>query len=160
MAEARNSDAMARSREHAATGVLARRSRYLLLAVAIVLTAGALGQFFLAGLSVFETPRYWSNHATFGSVLGLVANVAWVPAILGRVGWRLVVGSLLLPVLFTAQHALVAIDQSFVQALHPLNGACLFALSLGIAVRTAALVRRGSAAPASVRRRAGSGTPI
>lgn len=152
---------MARSIDGATASGPVRWSRSVLLVLAAVLTAGALGQFFLAGLSVFDTPRHWTSHATFGSVLGLVANVAWNPAALGRVGWRLVVGSLLLPVLFTLQHALVALDQPFVQALHPLNGACLFALSLLITGRTGALVRRGSAtSPSPVRRRAEGGTPV
>ncbi len=151
---------MAHSIEAAAAGGPPRRSRYALLALAAALTAGTMGQFFLAGLSVFDTPRHWSSHATFGSALGVVAYVAWIPAVLGRVGWKLVVGSLLLPVLFTAQHALVAIDQPSVQALHPLNGACVFVLSLWIAVRTLGLVRRDSAASVSVRRRAEGGPPV
>ena len=144
--ETRRGDALRPMDERRATGGLARRSRYVLLAVALLLTAGTMGQFFLAGLSVFDGPRHWGDHATFGSMLGLIANVAWIPAVLGRVGWKLVVGSLLLPVLFVAQHAFVAIDQPAVQALHPLNGACLFALSLWLAVRTGALVHRGAAA--------------
>lgn len=144
-AEARRGDARPRPTEVAPVSGLARSSRRVLLLLAVLLTAGALGQFFLAGLSVFDTPRYWSNHAAFGSVLGLFANIVWIPAALGRVGWKLVVGSLLLPVLFTLQHVFPAIDEPYVQALHPLNGAVLFALSLWIAVRTLGLLRRGSA---------------
>lgn len=138
---------------------LARRSRWIVLLLAAGLTAGALGQFFLAGLSVFDTPRYWSNHATFGSVLGLFANIVWIPAAVGRVGWRLIVGSLLLPVLFTLQHLFPAIDEPSVQALHPLNGALLFALSLWIALRALGLLRPSAAPPpASARSRADRGS--
>ena len=152
---------MVRASEGSAAPGPAPRSRYALLTVAAVLTAGTLGQFFLAGLSVFDTPRHWTSHATFGSVLGLVAYVAWIPAVLGRVGWKLVVGSVLLPVLFTAQHALVVADEPWVQALHPLNGAFLFAISLWMTVRTIGLVRGGRGTPADERRgQAKGGTPF
>jgi len=125
------------------------RSRSVLLTLAVVLTVGAMGQFFLAGLSVFDTPVYWADHATFGSALGMVAYVVWIPAVLGRVGRRLVGGAVLLPVLFTLQHVFPASAEPYVQALHPLNGAVLFALSLWIACRSVGLLRQPAAPPTS-----------
>ena len=121
---------------------LAIWSRYLLLALAVLFVAGAMGQFFLAGLAVFDSPLRWSDHRNLGHTLDLVAMVIWIPAALGRVGWRLVAGSVLLVVLFKAQYAFVEIDEPYVRALHPLNGAVLFALSLWIVRRALDLVRR------------------
>jgi len=126
----------------APVGGLARASRYATLVLAVVLTAGAMAQFFLAGLSVFDTPSHWPTHATTGSALGALANLVWIPAALGRVGWRLVLGSVLLPVLFVLQHVFPAMDQAAVRALHPLNGAVIFVLSLWLALRTLDLLRR------------------
>ena len=123
-------------------GGLARTSRYIVLLLAVVLTARALGQFFLAGLSVFDTPRHWSTHATVGSVLGLVAYVVCIPAALGRVGWKPIAGALLLPVLFTLQHVFPHMEQPAVRALHPLNGVLLFALSWWLVLRTLHQLRR------------------
>ncbi|MDP9366291.1 MAG: DUF6220 domain-containing protein [Chloroflexota bacterium] len=99
-------------------------------------------------MSVFDTPSYWTGHATFGSALGAVANLVWIPAALGRVGWRLIVGSVLLPVLFVLQHVFPTMDQAAVRALHPLNGALIFVLSLWLASRMFALLRRKPASPA------------
>ncbi len=132
----------------APVGGLARAARAVTLFLLVVLTGGAMGQFFLAGLSVFDTPSYWTGHATFGSALGAVANLVWIPAALGRVGWRLIVGSVLLPVLFVLQHVFPTMDQAAVRALHPLNGALIFVLSLWLASRMFALLRRKPASPA------------
>lgn len=123
-------------------GGLARAARSVFLFLTVVIAVGAMGQFFLAGLSVFDTPRYWGNHATFGSALGALANLLWIPAALGRVGRKLIAGSLLLPVLFVLQHVFPEIDRPAVQALHPLNGALLFALTLWLALRAFGLLRR------------------
>lgn len=125
----------------APVGGVARPARAILLFLTVVLTAGALGQFFLAGLSVFGSAAYWGNHAVFGSALGSLAMLVWIPAALGRVGGKVVAGSLLLPVLFTLQHVFPAIDQPFVQALHPLNGALILVLSLWLAARAFGLLR-------------------
>ena len=121
---------------------LAIWSRYLLLALAGLFVAGAVGQFFLAGLAVFDSPLRWTDHRDLGHSLDLVAMVIWIPAAAGRVGWRLIIGSVLLVVLFKAQYAFVGLDEPYVQALHPLNGAVVFALSLWIGRRVFDLVRR------------------
>lgn len=118
-------------------------SRIVLFALAVLFVAGAVGQFFLAGLSVFDTPLRWSDHATLGHTLGLVAYVAWIPAVLGRVGRGLIVGSVLLGVLFGFQYAFAESNEPSIQALHPLNGAVMFALALWLGRRTFAVLRRG-----------------
>lgn len=119
-------------------------SRYLLLVCAFLFVAGALGQFFLAGLSVFDSPLHWADHENLGHTLGLLGRIIWLPAAVGRVGWKLIVGSLALAVLFEAHYAFVEIDEPYVQALHPLNGVVLFALAFCIGLSSFDLVRHAS----------------
>jgi hypothetical protein len=127
-----------------ATSDAVRLSRLLLLALAAVFVAGALGQFFLAGLSVFDSPVSWTDHRRLGHGLGVIAHVAWIPAAIGRTGGRIVAGTAALAVLFEAQYGFVQIDEPAVQALHPLNGAVMFALALWVGARTFALVRNAA----------------
>ena len=94
---------------------LASWSRYVLLALTVLFVAGAMGQFFLAGLAVFDSPLRWSEHRSLGHTLDLVGMVIWIPAVLGRAGWRLILASVLLVVLFKAQYAFVGIDEPYVQ---------------------------------------------
>lgn len=117
-------------------------ARYILLALAVLFVAGAAGQFFLAGLSVFDSPLHWSDHRNLGHAVGLLTEIMWIPALIGRVGKKLVAASVLMFVLVGAQYAFVEIDEPYVQALHPLNGVVLFALSFWIGRRTLDLLRR------------------
>ena len=59
-------------------------SRYVLLTLALLFVAGAGAQFFLAGLSLFDTPSHWAEHANLGHKLGIVPWFLWIPAVLGR----------------------------------------------------------------------------
>ncbi|MGH2617491.1 MAG: DUF6220 domain-containing protein [Thermomicrobiales bacterium] len=125
-------------------------SRYTLFAFAAVFAIGAVGQFFLAGLSVFETPLRWVTHVTFGHIIGLFAALMWVPALLGRVGRPLLAATVAMVVLMVLQYAFVESGQQLIQSLHPLNGALLFSLSLWIALRAAdaiGAIRQGATAP-------------
>lgn len=115
--------------------------RFAFLSLAFLFTAGALGQFFLAGLSIFDNGVHWADHARLGHWLGIVARLIWIPALLGRVGRRMVVATILLAVLFEAQYGFVEFDNPTVQALHPMNGALMFGLSTWIVARAFALVR-------------------
>lgn len=126
-----------------APGIGATIMRAILLLLTLIFLAGALAQFFLAGLAIFDTPARWADHETVGHIVGEAAFIAWVFAAFGRVGARLIVGSLLLAILMGAQYAFVNADAAWVQALHPLNGAVLFALAIGIVVATVRLLARG-----------------
>ena len=121
-------------------------ARVVLLALTALFVAGAAMQFFLAGLSLFDDPSRWADHASLGHVLGLIPWVLWIPAVLGRTGWRLIAGSLLLMVLFMAQYAFIESGTPSAQALHPLNGAVMFALALWMCTRTVGLLRRAATA--------------
>lgn len=116
-------------------------SRYAVLSLAFLFTAGALGQFFLVGLSIFDNAVHWADHARLGHWLGIIARLVWIPALLGGVGRRMVVATIVLAVLFEAQYGFVEFDNPTVQALHPMNGALMFGLSTWIVARAFALVR-------------------
>lgn len=115
-------------------------ARAIVLLLAVIFVVGALAQFFLAGLSIFDSPSHWSDHETVGHIIGEAAFVAWIPAALGRSGVRLIAGTVLLTLLMTAQYAFVNAGAASIQALHALNGALLFALSLWIAVASLRLL--------------------
>lgn len=138
---------MARERSRFVTG-----ARWALVALAVLFTFGAFGQFFLVGVSYFDNPVRWKDHANFGSILGLLTYVIWIPAVLGRTGTRVVLGSVLLLVLFMAQHASIAVDSPMVNALHPLNGAVMLVLAFWIAQRTLAVIGKRDANASRIER--------
>jgi hypothetical protein len=117
-------------------------ARIALLGLAILFMAGALGQFFLAGLGLFDDAARWDDHKQAGHMLGLVTYLIWVPAVLGRSGIGTIIGSLLMIPLFYAQYAFIHIDNTVVNAFHPVNGTVLLVLSFWIALRAFALLRR------------------
>lgn len=131
-------------------GTGATVARVILLMLVALFVLGAVAQFFLAGLAIFDTPTRWSDHETVGHIIGEVTYVGWIFAALGRAGSRVIVGSILLAILMGAQYAFVNAGTAWMQALHPLNGAVLFALSIWIAVATGRMLarNRSSAAPA------------
>ena len=116
-------------------------SRWVLLALAALFTLGAFAQFFLVGVSYFDNPVRWKDHANLGHILGLLPYVMWVPAALGRTGARVIVGTLGLFVLFMAQYAFIEVDSTTMHAFHPLNGAVMLVLAFWLVQRTWALVR-------------------
>lgn len=115
---------------------------YRLLAGLFV--AGALLQFFLAGLGVFGTGASFEVHATVGSVLVIASVVLLVLAGILVFSGNLARSSaglaVLLVVLMVVQYALVELFSEGVPALaalHPVNGvlvagvACALAFGLG-----------------------------
>lgn len=135
---------MTHALERSTTGSsgLMTAARGLLLALSFVFFAGAVVQFFLAGLSVFDTPLRWEDHRSLGHVLGLIPYVLWIPAVLGRVGVKFIVGSLALFFLYMAQYAFVNIEEPVVQALHPVNGVVMLLISFMIVRGTFEVMRQ------------------
>jgi hypothetical protein len=117
---------------------------YLLLALSSIFAIGAAAQFFLAGLSIFDTPLRWSDHRNLGHAPGLLTYVILIPAALARIPARVALAAVLPAILFMAQYAFVNFDQPYVQALHPLNGAIMFALASWIAIRASTAIRHSS----------------
>ena len=116
-------------------------ARWVLVALAGLFTLGALAQFFLVGISYFDNPVRWKTHANLGHMLGLLPYVMWIPAVLGRAGTRVILGTLLLFVLFLAQYAFIEIDNTMAHAFHPLNGAVMLVLAFWLTQRGFALAR-------------------
>jgi hypothetical protein len=116
-------------------------ARWALAGVALLFVLGALGQFFLVGLSVFEDAARWDDHANLGHAIGLLTWVLWIPAVLGRAGRGLVIATLALFVLFEAQYGFISAGNGVAKALHPLNGAVLLVLGGWICQRAIALLR-------------------
>ena len=123
-------------------------ARWVLLILAGLFTLGALTQFFLVGLSMFEDGSRWEDHKTLGHILGLLPYVIWLPALLGRAGRGVILGALMLYVLFMAQYAFINGGTGTMRALHPLNGTFLLLLGAWITQRAFALVRKPVRAPA------------
>lgn len=116
-------------------------ARWVLLALTGLFTLGAFAQFFLVGVSYFDDPVRWKDHANLGHILGLLPYVMWIPAVLGRAGMRVIGGTIVLFVLFMAQYAFIEVDNSMAHAFHPLNGAVMLVLAFWLTQRAVALVR-------------------
>lgn len=131
-------------------------ARWTLLIVAGLFTLGALAQFFLVGLSMFEDGARWQDHKTLGHVLGLLPYVLWIPAVLGKAGRGVTLGAQMLFVLFMAQYAFINGGTGTVRALHPLNGTLLLLLGAWLTQRAFALVRSPAGQVAAQRERRGT----
>lgn len=116
-------------------------TRWVLLILAVLFTLGAFAQFFLVGVSFFDDASRWNDHATFGAFLGLLTYLLWIPAVLGRTGPRVLIATVALLILYGAQHAFIGIDNTMVNALHPLNGSILLVLGWWVTQRSLGLVR-------------------
>lgn len=138
---------MAASTAPAPVGGLVSGSRVILVALALLFVAGAVAQVFLAGLAIFDTAGRWADHTNLGHMLGLLAHLMWIPALVGRVGLRLIIGAVLLAVLFGFQYMFMESGEPYMQALHPVNALALFALALWVGLGAIHLLRR----PASLR---------
>lgn len=111
---------------------------YRLLAGLFV--AGALLQFFLAGLGVFGTGASFEIHATVGIILVLASIVllvlAGVLVLSGNMAWKSTVLTALLVVLMVFQYLLVELFSEAVPALaalHPVNGLLVLGVACALA---------------------------
>jgi len=116
-------------------------ARYGLVALAFLFGVGAVLQIFLAGLSLFESAEYWSDHVDFGMYLGIPALLIPVAAAIGRVGRQLLVMSIGVTVLFFLQIALANVDNGFIGALHALNAFAVTSIAFQTGLRSLARVR-------------------
>jgi Family of unknown function (DUF6220) len=117
----------------------AARLGYRILAGLFV--AGAVVQFYLAGLGVFGTGAAFGVHATVGTILAFASVVllvlAGVLALGGRVARRSAGLAALLVVLMVVQYALVELFSGAVPALaalHPVNGLLVLGAALLLAL--------------------------
>jgi uncharacterized protein DUF6220 len=112
--------------------------RIIFVAASWLLVAGLVGQVFLAGLGVFDSPDRFELHASFGFTLMALPLIMLLSALAGGVGRRFVGLAGLMFGLFFLQSILVSLrgEAPAIAALHPLNGFLILFVSI--------LVARGS----------------
>ena len=74
--------------------------------VAWLFVAGGMVQMFLAGLSVFDAAdavTHWQDHTDFGRMLGSLAYLFPILALIGRVGMPRIGHALVIAILFVVQ---------------------------------------------------------
>ena len=125
---------------------LMRWSRVGFNAVAWLFAACCAIQVYLAGLGVFASGSSFITHRDFGYVFGLLTLALIVLAILGRVGRRVIIASILLLALFALQSVFIVLWKSNppspgLAALHPLNGFLIFAIAVAVAWMTRGYLR-------------------
>jgi hypothetical protein len=108
--------------------------------LAWLFVAGAVLQFFLAGLGVFGTGAAFGIHATVGTILAFASVVLFVLAgalaLSGREARRGAGLAALLVVLMVVQYALVELFSGAVPALaalHPVNGLLILSVAFALA---------------------------
>ena len=119
-----------------------RWMRYVFLGLMILLTALALSQFFLAGLSLFESPARWADHRTTGHIFGSITYVVWIFALLGRLGRVQVSAAVALLVMAELQYAFIGASSGIANALHPLNGSLILVLCVWMAANALGVIRQ------------------
>jgi hypothetical protein len=134
-----------------ANGTFLVRVRFVVIALAWLFAAGGLIQLFLAGLSVFESAKYWNDHADFGHMIGFLTYVLPILALIGRIGARLVAQAFVVTLLFVIQIALANVDDGRVAALHAVNAFLLIGASGSLGSAVLGLVRAGMAQGTTLR---------
>ena len=81
------------------------------------------------------------DHVDFGRMIGLLAYLLPILALIGRVGAPRVVHALVIAVLFVVQSILANVDEGWIAALHVLNGVLLLGGSFDLGRQTLASVR-------------------
>ena len=125
-------------------------ARNAYVVVAWLFVAGLLGQVFLAGLGVFDSPASFATHRDVGYTLSLFPVVLLVVGLLGGMGRRLALLAIVVFGLFILQSVFVAMRDSAPQvaALHPVNGFAILLLAVFMA-REATLARTETIEPAT-----------
>lgn len=97
-------------------------ARYGLVAVAWLFALGGVIQVFLIGLLLFDAEASaLDDHVDFGRMLGLLAVLMPVLALVGRVGPRLIGQAFVVLILYIAQMVLANLDEGTIAALHAIN---------------------------------------
>lgn len=104
--------------------------------LSIVTLIAVIGEFLFAGMGVFHATGF-EIHRVTGVLLWAVSALLLLLALVGTTGRRTIGFSALLFVLMFVQPLLLRTNEPFVEALHPVNG-------LAIVAVTAYLVRLGT----------------
>ena len=116
------------------TGRLIAWSRSALIAVAFLFVAGITAKLLVSGSTPFGWSSHWSEHEIFGLLLQVLAYTMWLPALLGRVDRRFLVGAVFVAISFPTGDQTI----SFISAL------ALITIPLWLGLRTLDRVRTAS----------------
>lgn len=111
------------------------QARVIYFGLVALYLAGAVVQFFLAGLAVFGDTSF-DLHSVLGFILGIASIVLLVVALVGRLPRTLLLLTVLLVGLNVLQLVLANVDVSEVAALHPVNGVAIVFLAYELTQRS------------------------
>ena len=125
----------------AEVGTFTRWVRYIMVAIAWLFAIAVVVQIFIAGLSLFDSSEYWADHVDMGYMIGPLAYLLPILALIGRVGRARIVQAFVVAILYVVQTLLPNIDVGFIAALHPLNAFLVLGASLDLGRSILVLVR-------------------
>jgi hypothetical protein len=109
--------------------------------IAWLFSAAIVVQIFLAGLALFDTAERWSDHSSFGEMIGILPLLALVLVLVGRAGRESIGMTVVMVILSIVQIMLPSFDTGWIAALHPLVAFALLGMSgqLGARLRSMAV---------------------
>jgi Family of unknown function (DUF6220) len=113
--------------------------------IALIITAGLVVQFFLAGVGVFGADSF-DAHKGLGWILHTAAILILIAAIVGPRDRKSILFSLAFIVVFTIQTMLPAADEPWLAAFHPLLALAVLGMAAHIGM-PAINRRRAASAP-------------
>ena len=126
--------------------------RYALVAVAWLLALAGVVQVFLAGLALFDDLKYWDDHKDFGNMIGILAVLLPILALLGRLGVPITGQAIVVLILYIIQILLPRMDTGWIAALHPVNAFFLIGAAGSLGTRTLAVIRPQDRGPTATAR--------
>ena len=112
---------------------IARWGQIGLAASAWLYAACIVVQVFLAGISVFDDASRWSDHTSFGQMIGILPLLVLLCALIGRVSILSIVLSAAIFLLYGLQYAFANANNGSVAALHAVNALVMFWLATLVA---------------------------
>jgi hypothetical protein len=112
--------------------------------IALIITAGLVVQFFLAGVGVFGADSF-DAHKGLGWMLHTASILILIAAIIGPRDRKSILMSIAFIVIFTIQTMLPAADEPWLQAFHPLLALVVLGMAAHIGLPA---ISRGRAASA------------
>jgi hypothetical protein len=117
--------------------------------IALIITAGLVVQFFLAGVGVFGAESF-DAHKNMGFILHTASVLILIAAIIGPRDRKSILFSIAFIVVFTIQISLPGTDEPWVAAFHPLLALVVLGMAAHIGM-PAISRRRAASAPRPAR---------
>ena len=126
---------------------LRRMTARIGLALAWLFAAGVVVQILLAGLALFDNAGRWTDHKSFGMMIGILPILLFIVAVIGRLPRAVIGMSAILLVLYVIQISLPGVG-GYVAALHPLVAFAVLGLPVQLGFRLLGYLRQPSLATA------------